>query len=225
MKRLIFIVEGDTEISFVHKRLIPYLLSTEPCEGVHLGHAQKITTNRKRNKRGGNVNFSLFKNEVRRVAAQRDVLITTMLDFFRLPGDFPRYTKDSKKVSSIETAIRDELSDVIFNPFFLPYIQLHEVEALLFSNPDAFKLVVKDDVSLQKIKDIARETPNPEDINNDPNTVPSKRLEKIFPYQKTNDAELVFNQIEIDTIHEKCPRFNHWVAQLEIGLKTGCFLS
>ena len=55
MKRVVFIVEGDTEVSFIQKRVIPYLYSkgfTNPM------NAQKILTNRKLNKKGGNVGFT-----------------------------------------------------------------------------------------------------------------------------------------------------------------------
>ena len=59
MKRVVFIVEGDTEVSFIQKRVIPYLYSkgfTNPM------NAQKILTNRKLNKKGGNVGFEYLKN-------------------------------------------------------------------------------------------------------------------------------------------------------------------
>lgn len=83
MKRVVFIVEGDTEVSFIQKCVIPYLYLkgfTNPM------NAQKILTNRKRNKKGGNVGFDYLKNDVARVAATGNVLITTLLDFFRLSG-------------------------------------------------------------------------------------------------------------------------------------------
>ena len=66
MKRVVFIVEGDTELSFIQKCVIPYLYLkgfTNPM------NAQKILTNRKRNKKGGNVGFDYLKNDVARVAA------------------------------------------------------------------------------------------------------------------------------------------------------------
>lgn len=50
MKRVVFIVEGDTEVSFIQKRVIPYLYSkgfTNPM------NVQKILTNRKLNKKVG----------------------------------------------------------------------------------------------------------------------------------------------------------------------------
>lgn len=86
MKRVVFIVEGDTEVSFIQKRVIPYLYSkgfTNPM------NAQKILTNRKLNKKGGNVGFEYLKNDVSRVAATKNVLITTLLDFSDFLQIFP----------------------------------------------------------------------------------------------------------------------------------------
>lgn len=89
--RLVFIVEGDCEVTFINKMIIPYLYKYVGTYQWSM-NAQKITTNRKLNRKGGNVNYTYLKNEVERVAAQQgNVWITTFLDFFRLPNDFPNY--------------------------------------------------------------------------------------------------------------------------------------
>lgn len=110
MKRVVFIVEGDTEVSFIQKCVIPYLYLkgfTNPM------NAQKILTNRRLNKKGGNVGFDYLKNDVARVAATGNVLITTLLDFFRLPVDFPGYTTDSLKLAELETKMKEAISVVM----------------------------------------------------------------------------------------------------------------
>ena len=125
MKRVVFIVEGDTEVSFIQKRVIPYLYSkgfTNPM------NAQKILTNRKLSKKGGNVGFEYLKNDVSRVAATKNVLITTLLDFFRLPTDFPGYTTDSLRLPDMEQGIKEKVTEFMDASCFLPYIQRHEIE-------------------------------------------------------------------------------------------------
>lgn len=159
MKRVIFIVEGDTEISFIQKCIMPYLYQkgfTNPM------NAQKIITNRKKNKKGGNVAFEYLKNDIERVAATRNVLITTFLDFFRLPTDFPGYTTDSLKIEQIEEAVRENISSIIDRANFLPYIQRHEIEALMYTNMDGFNYVVDKEESLNKLKEIINQYANPE---------------------------------------------------------------
>ena len=220
MKRVIFIVEGDTEISFIQKCIMPYLYQkgfTNPM------NAQKIITNRKKNKKGGNVAFEYLKNDIERVAATRNVLITTFLDFFRLPTDFPGYTTDSLKIEQIEEAIRENISSIVDRANFLPYIQRHEIEALMYTNMDGFNYVVDKEESLNKLKEIINQYANPEDINSGSETAPSKRLMKIFPYQKTTDGEIILEALPIDDIRSKCPRFNEWLENLENGIREDHF--
>lgn len=63
----------------------------------------------------------------------------------------------------------------------------------------------------------------PEDINGGADTAPSKRLMRIFPYEKTADGEMILEALDIDDIRGKCPRFNKWMEKLEEGLKNGHF--
>lgn len=208
MKRLVFIVEGDTEIILVDKLLVPHLVSLGFQNSMH---AQTIITNRKQHKKGGVTSYGLFRNEVERTLAQGNVIVTTMIDFFRLPTDFPGFTADSAKIDQIEQAIHDDFHN---HPDFIPYIQRHELEALMFSNRSGFELVIDDDSKLQRIDEILKQYPNPEDINNNPETAPSKRLQQIFNYDKTGDGELIFDMIGIDSIINKCPRFAAWIAKI-----------
>ena len=222
MRRLVFIVEGRSEERFINKLLIPYLSAKEELQGVPM-HAQRLVTNRKKLIRGGNVGFGKFANDVRNVAASGDVLVTTMIDFFRLPADFPGYTTDSLKVDMIEKAIREDLSADVAPDIFLPYIQRHEFETLLFSNMDGFAAMDMDERALAQLESIEQEYTNPEDINGGAETAPSKRLGHIFNYEKAADSFAILSAIPIDTIRAKCPRFNRWVAQLEEGLTAGRF--
>ena len=209
MKRLVFIVEGDTEIILVEKLIVPYLVSkgfTNPM------HAQTITTNRKQYKKGGVSSYGLFENEVRNTLAQGNVIVTTLIDFFKLPTDFPSYTPDSRRIHEIESAILSNFGD---HPDFIPYIQRHELEALMFSSMSGFQLVIDDLGKLEKIEKIVNDFANPEDINNSPQTAPSKRLEQIFNYDKKFDGEMIFEMIGIDSIIAKCPRFREWIVRIE----------
>lgn len=207
MKRLVFIVEGDTEILLVDKVLFPYLLS----KGISNISKQTIITNRKQHKKGGVSSYGKYKNEVEKTLAQGNVLVTTLIDFYALPTDFPAFSNDKTKVSEIEQAI---LEDIGHSDSFIPYIQLHEVEALMFANSEGFEFVVDDEDSLEKLSAIMQEYPNPEDINNSPETAPSKRLDKIFPYDKTGDGEFILEAVGIDAMLDKCPRFKEWIDLL-----------
>ncbi len=207
MKRLVFIVEGDTEINFIERLLIPYLYGKGFKNPMN---AQTITTNRKLHKKGGNTSYGKFKNDVQRTLAQENVLVTTLVDFFKLPTDFPCYTTDSSKIDEIEQAVQKDIK----NPNFIPYIQRHEIEALMFSDRAGFEFVIDDETSLSKIDKIIADYPNPEDINNSPQTAPSKRLQAIYSYDKLQDGNLIFEMINFENILKKCPRFRNWVDEI-----------
>lgn len=217
-KRLVFIVEGDTEIAFIHKYVIPYLYNKGFS---NIMYAQTMTTNKKLNTKGGNVGFKYLKNNVKRVAAQNNVLITTMIDFFKLPSDYPNYSTDRSRIQSIESGIRDDVD--VDASIFLPYIQQYEIESLMFTSMDGFNFIEDDANKLKELQKIIGIYSNPEEINGGVETAPSKRLQKIISYDKIADGELIFSKLRIDDIRARCPRFDEWIAKLEEGLKNDRF--
>lgn len=57
---------------------------------------------------------------------------------------------------------------------------------------------------------------DPEDINDNSETAPSKRIKKEIPrYRKRRFGYIVAKTIGISKIREECPRFNEWLKQLE----------
>lgn len=214
MKRLIILVEGDCEILLMQRLVIPYLYRKGKADGWSIETA-KITTNRKLNKKGGNVSYVYLQNDVRRFASQGCTLITTFFDFFRLPIDFPGYTTVGNEVEQVEVALLEALRGEIPSlPEFVPYIQKHEFEALLFSGMEGFELVVDDETLLKEIQLVVNSCVNPEEINGGADTAPSKRLKKFFDYDKTRDSELILEMLGIEVILERCPRFRAWVGCL-----------
>lgn len=99
---------------------------------------------------------------------------------------------------------------------FIPYIQLHEFEALLFSSDEGFEFQYDNVQIIRNLNDVRNRYPNPENINDSPITAPSKIIERILKdagekYVKTSDGENIATIIGIDKILEMCPRFNNWV--------------
>jgi hypothetical protein len=207
MKRLVFVVEGNTEVNFVNNKIIPYL--------IELGHknpmtVQTIITNRKQHKKGGVINYEYFKNDINRVLAQGNVIVTSLIDFYKLPNNFPNYSKDSNYIDAIEKAIVEDIN----NEFLIPYIQKYELESLMFSDSNAFKIVIDSPKQMDEINEIIESFVCPEDINSNPEKAPSKRLNKIFNYDKISDSYLIFDSMKIEVIIDKCPRFNLWIKKI-----------
>lgn len=210
MERIVFIVEGDCEVYFVKNKIIPYLYNFWKSRNPLVMNPQKITTNRRLNRKGGIVSFEYLKNEIGRIRAQGDPWITTFLDFFRLPADFPSFSTDSSAIERIESSLFSEIA----YERLIPYIQKHEFEALMFAGTDAFLNINLTDKQFKAISRISDGFPNVEDINGGQKTAPSKRLEYIFDYKKTLHSQLVLNDIEIETIMERSPRFKDWIESL-----------
>lgn len=99
---------------------------------------------------------------------------------------------------------------------FVPYVVMHEFEALLFSDCASFaegigRKEMGDE--FQKIRDLFA---TPEEINDSPQTAPSKRVEKLVPgYQKPFLGNLAALEIGLERMRVECPRFGLWVAGLE----------
>lgn len=209
MGRLVFIVEGDCELRFVERKIIPYLYAVvQEGHEVHMC-AQKITTNRRLNRSGGNVGFTYLKNEVGRVANQGEPWVTTFFDFFRLPSDYPGYSKDSSRIDQIEAEVKAKVK----YERFIPYIQRHEFEALLFAATDGFDSFLLESEKVG-VESISSRFTNVEDINGGTTTAPSKRLENIFNYDKVIHSELVWKDVPLETIMDRAPRFKGWIGRL-----------
>lgn len=85
----------------------------------------------------------------------------------------------------------------------------------MFSDRSGFDLVIDSKKEMDQIDKIISDYPNPEDINNSPQTAPSKRLEQIYKYDKTGDGELIFEMVGINSMLEKCPRFKEWIERID----------
>ena len=97
---------------------------------------------------------------------------------------------------------------------FIPYIEMHEFEALLFS--DAGILAEKTEIDVSQIQRIIEEHNNPEEINDDPGKTPAKRLEALKNgYRKVAMGKTVSEAIGIQAIRRQCPHFNNWLTKLE----------
>lgn len=212
MRRLYIIVEGQTEQEFVNSLIAPYLQKFE------IYSVTPVLIRTSRSGRGGMVNYQHLYNTIKMLLAssQADFVVTTLIDFFRLPNDMPNYaesmaiTDKTQCVEALENAIDESIGD----SRFFSYIQLHEFEALLFSSNKGFEFYFSDEYA-NKTAQIISSYDNPEDINSSPKGAPSKRLLAIKPnYNKVLEGNLIALEIGINAIIEKCPRFAEWMNNI-----------
>lgn len=110
----------------------------------------------------------------------------------------------------MERCIKEDIADTRF----IPYIQLHEFEALLFSSSKGFQTFFSPEQQ-ESIQTIIHTYDNPEEINTTPEGAPSKRLLTIKEdYDKVLEGNLIALEIGLPEILEKCPRFKAWMDTL-----------
>lgn len=213
MKRLNIVVEGQTEQSFVNEVLAPYLRSN----GILL--ITPILIHTSKTGRGGLINYNHLYNTIKGLLKNQsdgNLVVSSFVDFFRIPSNMPGYDaamKSGDDLQKVET-LQQVLGDSIVDRRFIPYIQLHEFEALLFSNNNGFEYLWEDELSSQT-KNIVDAFENPEDINSAPETAPSKRLLAINQkYDKVLEGNVIALEVGIKEMLAKCPRFAEWVSRL-----------
>lgn len=216
MIRAVYIIsEGQTEEEFVNKILRPYF-------NLHqIYDVRPILMTTSKGHKGGDVKYDRLKFNIDRLLKREtDVLVTTFIDFFRLKTDFPKFTEAQriqnkiKRVQFLEEALADEIDNIRF----IPYIQLHEFENLLFASKDGFEFLP--DLKSSNLKSLVlavNEKENPEELNDGELTAPSKRLEQLisgFDRNKPFYGGLIAEINTINAILERCLRFKGWVEKL-----------
>ena len=213
------LVEGETEKEFVNNSIYHYLLRHE------IGNIRPITIETSPGFKGGDVRYQTrFKTNILNLLRGReDMIVTSLIDFYKLRNDFPKYNESKAisnvidRVSFLESACMEDIND----HRFIPYIQLHEFEGLLFSDTKGFDLFNEiPAANLLELKKIVSTFPNPEMINEGNETAPSKRLAKLIPsYQKPLYGNMIALENNFETILAKCPRFKTWIDTLILRMK------
>jgi hypothetical protein len=212
--RVNVLVEGQTEETFVRELLAPHLV------GFQVYLTPRIIETSKGHK-GGVVSFGKILHQVRRWC-QHDptAIVTTLFDVYGLPSDFPGFAAWNTNQSPLPqvAALEASLAASVAQPNLIPYLQLHEYEALLFSDLAAFRYADVPPAAIAAWQLELAQCAGPEHINNSLATAPSKRLISRWPryaYAKPQYGVLLALEIGLPTIRHKCPRFDRWVSTLE----------
>lgn len=227
MKRLIIVVEGPTEEGFVKGVLSPHLQARFIFTSTLIVTTRRDElTGAKLNKGGGF--WRNWFNDLRRVMGENsgpNVAFTTLIDLYGLPKDFPQLEALSKigdtrqRASEVEAVMSKQFGD----HRFIPYVQRHEFETLVLASLGALAELLDAEEDLQGLEQLRSDIAGhpPEDVNDGPDTAPSKRLLARIPsYRKTLHGPLVGESTGLASLRAACPRFDAWVAKLE-GLSAG----
>ena len=218
MIRVHIICEGQTEEMFVNE----LMRSPFAAKGIDL----RPSLVGKPGHKGGNFKFERLLGDVRsRLSGDTQSYCTTFFDFYGLPEDFPgkrvlpANASIHDKASAVNSALDEKLKDHLGEEparRFIPFIQMYEFEALLFSNAKAFAAGIDKPNLEDSFQAISDSFDSPEHINDSPQTAPSKRvLQLVTGYEKPLMGSLAAIEIGLNTIRQECRLFNEWVTQLE----------
>lgn len=212
MIRVHVVVEGQTEETFVRDLLYDHF----QARGVFLN---PILLRTSAQGRGGVVSYAKVRPQIVRQCRQdSSAVVTTMIDVYRLPGDFPGSqacvaTDIYAKVCCLEQALADDVNC----RNFIPNLSVHEFEALLFSDLDQFSAWF-DKAAMKRLRAQIPKDRTPEEINDGLQTAPSKRILAALAsdgYQKTLHGPLIAMDIGLESMRQRCPHFHAWLKQLE----------
>ncbi len=215
MKHGFILVEGPTEQGFVLGILAPYLES----RALYL----KPVTIRTRHEpgrpafKGGYVTYARTRKQILNFLDDTSAsVVTTMLDYYALAQDFPgkatlgSFSMAQDRALHLEEQFQTDIGD----RRFIPYLSLHEFEALLFTSPEIIAQVVGATSLASSLNRIKKSFNSPEEI--DDQNPPSRRLRDLIPkYNKRVDGPQIASEIGLDRIRRACPHFNDWLVKLE----------
>ena len=226
MARILVQVEGQTEETFVNEVLSPHLFQFH-----HYISARLIGNARQRARRGGICGWDAASRDIMtHLKSDANIYVTTMVDYYALPasgiGAWPGRAEAAAKrmyadkATVIHQALLDDITgrmDANFRPdHFIPYVLMHEFEALLFSDCQSFAQGIAKPELAGRFEAIRQDFTTPEEINDSPLTAPSKRVENLVPgYEKPLLGNLAILEIGLSAIRRECLLFGQWLTTLE----------
>jgi hypothetical protein len=215
MRKLLVLVEGPTEEKFIKEVLAPHFINFGKCLIPTILNTKIVKSGT--NFKGGITSYKKAKRDLLRLLGDTSALcVTTMFDLYGLPNEFPGRqdapTAPYEKVQHLEIAFRQDVD----HPKFLENLILHEFEGLLFSTPSEIARALNEPDKESELNKIRVSFKTPEEINDAPNTAPSKRLQDLFPiYNKPFYGTIISKRIGLNAIRTQCPHFHQWVSRME----------
>jgi hypothetical protein len=222
VNELVVIVEGETEQTFVRDQLAAHLALRNTSVWAVLPGRHRI--------HGGVRKWEGARQDIVRTLKEGRYC-STMFDYYAMPADWPGRADAVKKLwneraNTVEERIREDITAAMgnrFNPkFFVPYVQLHEFEALAFADVGVLASVLdpigvySSEILEQQFASILSKAGHPEAINDGYETCPSRRISGLVPaYKKRAFGPIITSRIGIDTLRVQCTHFGEWLNRLE----------
>lgn len=222
MSEVVAIVEGQTEQTFVHDQLAAHL----GARGIVIW---AVLPGRAR-KSGGVKKWESARGDIVRTLREGRYC-TTMFDYYALPGDWPGRAEAAQKAWAergphVESAVLDDIAERMGGSFnrnqFVPYVQVHEFEALMFSDvqelAETSAPLCRSSVNYleDRFRRVLDDAGDPEAINDHYDTCPSRRITGVVRgYRKRAHSPIVAQRIGLERLRAQCRHFATWIERLE----------
>lgn len=222
MSKVVAIVEGQTEQTFVRDVLAPYLGRKSIFIRAILGG--------KTGKRGGVQAWEAARSDIVRVLKSGSTC-TMMFDYYGMPESWPGRIQSNRmawdqRAAYVESKLIKDIRDVMGADFkqalFIPYVQLHEFEALAFADVQILARVtaplgnMPERYLLDQFQNVLDQAGHPEAINDSYETCPSRRItSQVKAYKKRLHGPIITKRIGLNTLRNQCTHFASWLNKLE----------
>jgi Domain of unknown function (DUF4276) len=221
---LFIYVEGQEEELFVNRvlrgHLTPFGVNVQrpilAATSFRIGQAEPDVTV------GGVTNYRAIRDDIQDQfadAIRGEDVLTTLIDLYALPASFPGYRQAvEQNLGGGEKArhIEQEWIEDIGHPNFMPYIQVHEFEALILTRPSVLtNFYPEHSAGIEHLRAECGLFHSPEDINETLATSPSHRILARVPTYRKIDGFRHLQDIGIAELKAHCPRFKDWLERCE----------
>jgi hypothetical protein len=223
MRELYVFCEGPTEQGFCNQVLAPHLFphSDGSVHTIRVAHSKSHGLTH----RGGVGRYASLSRDIKNTLKSRhegNVSFTSLIDLYGLPSEFPgksTQVQDRKNPGAYAVALESAFGADINDHRFIPHLQLHEYETMLFSEPEAFKVAFDDGGNaIESLKMVVAEVASIEEIDDGYETCPSRRIIRVFPGYEGRKASAgpdIAEWIGVSAIRARCPHFDQWLRRLE----------
>ncbi|MEZ4733487.1 MAG: DUF4276 family protein [Caldilineaceae bacterium] len=227
MARLIFHVEGVTEERFVNEVLAEHLLT----HGWERVAARRMGISRAREQRHGIKSWAVARADIiRHLREDAGCCVTTFVDYYGLPATGAHAWPGRAAAAAIQpmaqrgrflegalaAAVAEAMGGAYAARRFIPFVVMHEFEGLLFSDCERFSLGIGRPDLAGPFQTIRNGFGSPEEIDDSPETAPSKRIAALIAdYKKPVMGIAAALEIGLDAMRRACPHFHSWLERLE----------
>jgi hypothetical protein len=209
LTRLYVVSEGLTEFNFAREILAPHIEPRWPGQIT----VQPINLQ-------GHTSYGNPKKLIKALLGKpsSEAMVTTMIDLYQLPRDFPGhslcdgYQDARKRVEEMERFLSEDIND----QRFIPYLQLHEFEALILTDVRCLTKYYpkRADGVVRLAESLEKKYTSPEEVNR--LRPPSRRIMTVVrEYQKAVFGVSAVRDLGIETVRAKCKHFDSWLRKLE----------